>query len=310
MTELFEQILMEVAWYRYMRVTDIRDLFFSPTSRNYARENLSKLSGLNRDYPGADYLYRFPMPNVKTGRAEYVYTLGSKGREYLKGLGIEIDWYFRPSDYPKFCGEKAGARSYSHLKHALTLTSFVVEAVLFARGSKGEYELYEKQIEYTLRSKAARVSVPAGSAASGEAKNGQESVVSEWVVPDCWLNFYRNGKPYAPILVEIDRSTEQLQKFKRRIKALTLFIKPNGGYKRMFGISAVTIAFVTTGTDRRLASMLEWTREALEEIRLPRYAASFRLCRLEDHAPHTKQTLFLSPIWKIPGSSDPVSLLG
>jgi hypothetical protein len=302
-TRRYEEILQAVHFYRFVRVGDIARLFFKETSRNYAGELLALLSGESNAAPGVKYLYRFPMPQTRKGQTEYIYTLGSEGRKYLKSLGTEVAWYFRPADYPKTEEDKAGVISYSHLKHATTLTSFLVAAEVFSRGNN-EYELFETRIEYDLKSQATKIQLPI--VKQGDTQTEEEI---EWVVPDGWLNFYRDHHPYKPILLEIDRGTEMQKKFKRRIKGLTLFIQPEGHYKAMFGTNIVTVAFATTGNEQRLQTMLDWTQEALDEIKKPKHAASFRFCRLSPSFETKPETLFCAPVWYTPRTKEATSLL-
>ncbi len=52
------------------------------------RELLPALAG-GADYQTNQYLYRFPLPQV--GNPERVYTLGSRGRDYLTSeLGLSV----------------------------------------------------------------------------------------------------------------------------------------------------------------------------------------------------------------------------
>jgi hypothetical protein len=127
LTSRDEEILRAVAYYRYMTAPDITRLlgFAYPASLKYVGKMLARLSG-GTDYQEKAYLYRFPMPNVRVGNTERIYTLSSLGRAYLQeDLEMKIDWYFRP--------QKTRELTYSHLLHPLALTRFLVAAKLLVR---------------------------------------------------------------------------------------------------------------------------------------------------------------------------------
>src|SRR4051794_30973929 len=84
-----EEILKAVYFYRYMTALDVAYLLYSPKSLTHVREVLAALSG-GEDFKTAHYLYRFRLPSI--GNSERVYTLGSKGRDYLASeLGMPVD---------------------------------------------------------------------------------------------------------------------------------------------------------------------------------------------------------------------------
>src|SRR5688500_16093221 len=72
-----------------------------------------------RRFHNEPILYCFPLQHPTAGNKERVYTLGSKGRDFLAdAFGVPVDWYFRP--------EKVRHMSYGHVIHNLTLTRFLV----------------------------------------------------------------------------------------------------------------------------------------------------------------------------------------
>jgi hypothetical protein len=74
-------ILQAMAYYRFMTALDVTALLFAKGSMTYARGRLSALAG-NNDHELNQYLYRFALPSER-GNSERIWTLGSKGREYL-----------------------------------------------------------------------------------------------------------------------------------------------------------------------------------------------------------------------------------
>jgi hypothetical protein len=77
-----EEILRTIHFYRYMTALDVANLLYSPSSLTYVRSLLSSLAG-DADFKTAQYLYRFPLPNMSLGGTTRIFTLGSKGRDYL-----------------------------------------------------------------------------------------------------------------------------------------------------------------------------------------------------------------------------------
>ena len=81
--------------FRYVTALEVAHLLFSPKSLTYVRERLRRLAG-NADHVERQYLYRFGLPTTR-GNSQRIFTLGSRGRDILGGLGFPVDWYFRPS---------------------------------------------------------------------------------------------------------------------------------------------------------------------------------------------------------------------
>jgi hypothetical protein len=79
-----------------MTARDVARLLYSPSSLTYVRSLLSSLAG-NKDFKINQYLYRFSFPSTAIGTKEKIYTLESRGRDFLASeLGFPVDWYFRP----------------------------------------------------------------------------------------------------------------------------------------------------------------------------------------------------------------------
>jgi len=307
LTKRHEEILQSVHQLRYVTAWDISRLFYTPSSINHVREILSLLAG-KKDYTERQYLFRFPLPNTRIGGTEKIYTLGSRGRLYLKRQGVEVDWYFRPY--------KVAGMTYQNCLHALTLTRFLVAAQVFCKNNP-EWELTQIKTEYDLKREiyqekakhqAATVVVQTGSKESKE----DEAVT---VIPDAWLLFHNLKKSkdsWQGVFVEIDRASEQQKFFKRQIRARLLFFS-TGGYKKLFGTHKGIIAYATTGNDTRRRSMIAWTEEVLHERFAKHtdrkyYAALFRFCCL----PTTDMggsALFTAPVWSRPGEQKPLPLL-
>jgi len=109
-----------------------------------------------------------------------------------------------------------------------------------------------------------------------------------------------------PIVIEHDRGSEEQYYFRRRIRAYLMMLR-NEGYKELFQVGGMTIAFTTSAGTERLRKMREWTlRELDNEPRAVGSAFHFTLLTkpLEPHS------LWLDPCWVTLYSNQPVSLLG
>jgi hypothetical protein len=216
---------------------------------------LTDLSGRADDVPN-QYLYRFRLPSTTTGNVHRVYTLGARGREYLEGeLGITCPWQFRP--------EKVKLLSYSQVLHALLLTRFCIGLSVWSRNA--DIALLDMRLSYEL------------SGQFGKHK----------VIPDAWLLFEKEREKH-PFLLEIDRGMEHQVRFKDHVRARLEFIR-SGEYKRMFGIEAVTVCYVTTGQkpeyrESRVRAMEKWTREVLTAQKRENWLPMFRFYAAEYEA--------------------------
>jgi hypothetical protein len=283
-----EEILRTMSTYRYMTALDVAYSLFSPKSLTHVRSILTRLSG-GKDYQERQCLYRFPWPSAKAGNRERIFTLGAAGREVVQSLGIPVEWYYRPS--------KTGRLSGSHLAHQLLLTRFVVCACRFT-SQDPDYTLADVRLCYEIeRSLGKR---------AGEA-----------VVPDAWLHFAWDAGQKFPVLVEIDRGTEDQERFKNHVRGRLELIR-SGDYARIFGTRAVIIAYATTGriaeyADTRRKTMGTWTMEVLRELEIESWAGIFRFTSAVVHKTLYEEghALFTKPVWYRPDSpARPLSLLG
>ena len=289
--EKAERILRAVYFYRFMGALDICTLLYSPGALARVRKTLSVLSG-GADFVQRQYLYRFQLPGE--GNPERVYTLGSRGRDFLaQEVGLPVNWYFRPEAVKHF--------SHVHVVHSLLLTRVLVAAETFARGSDG-IRLAGRRISYELWKSPPVVQI---------ALDGERHEVK--VVPDAWLLFERADGRRASVLVEIDRGREYRSAFKAHVAARIEFIA-SGEYSKVFGTRGVTIAYATTGErpeygQRRLLSMRQWTKEVLASQGRENWAELFRFCSLSLDTVY-ETPLFDAPVWRRIGSEEPVALFG
>jgi hypothetical protein len=283
-----EEILKVMSTYRYMTAIDVAYSLFSPTSLTYVRSILTRLSG-GDDFKERECLYRFPWPSGKAGNPERIFTLGSAGREAVQSLGISVDWYYRPS--------KTGRLNGSYLAHQLLVNRFVICACRFT-SQQPDYTLADVMLSY-------------------EIERSLHKRTGEAVVPDAWLHFARIDGRKFPVLVEIDRGTEDQERFKNHVRGRLEFIR-SGEYARVFGTPAVIIAYATTGpihghADSRRETMAAWTLEVLRELKLESWAGIFRFTSAVEYTRLYEQgnDLFTKPLWYRPDApSAPMLLLG
>src|SRR4051794_15264903 len=223
-----EEILKAVYFYRYLTALDVTHLLFSLGSRKYVRDLLTDLAG-GVDGANNQYLYRFLLPTAGKGNAERIYTLGSKGRDFLANdVGLPVTWYYRP--------DKVKHHSHRHILHNLLLTRFLVAAKSWSK-TQPQVRLAQTRICYEL------LKTPVTIAAN---KGGGTETIN--VTPDAWLLFenLKDGQhdQWMPILLEIDRGMEYQQKFKQHVRGRIEFID-SGAYSRIFANKAVVIAYAT-----------------------------------------------------------------
>ena len=296
LTKRFEDILRAVNVYRYMTALDVAHLLFSPSGLVRVRSRLSALSG--GDFVDGEYLYRLRLSHVPRGNPERIYTLGSKGRDYLeKVLGVPVAWHFRPERVKHF--------GFNVVLHNLILTRFLVAACR-VNALAPEFRLTQTRICYELVATPASVEI--------EVKGKSEKIS---VSPDGWLMFERlkDGRHahWFPVLLEIDRGTKGGETFKRDIRSRIAFVE-SGEYRRIFRTEAVVIAYAATGpsgelSEGRRKALASWTMEALREAGREDWAPVFRFCSLSFGDIYASP-LFEGRVWYRPDQSEPVRLFG
>jgi protein involved in plasmid replication-relaxation len=296
LTSRLEEILRAIYFYRFMTSMDLSRLLYSPKSITYVRDILSSLAG-GEDFKNGQFLYRFRLPSFSSGGGVRIFTLGSKGRDFLANeLGLPVDWYYRPS--------KTKYLSYSQVQHNLLLTRLLVAAHAWA-AKQPDFELVKTRICYELAKTPATLEVT---------REGKTEKLK--VIPDAWIlvELLNNGehKYYFPITLEVDRGTEFKDKFIRHLRSRIEFIR-SGAYKKMFQTDAVLIAYVTTGErpeyrETRRATMCAYTREVLSDLHMENWSHIFRFASVVFDELYTTP-MFDEPVWYRPDSPTPVPLL-
>jgi hypothetical protein len=289
-TEKCERIIKAVAFYRYMTAVDVSYGLFSISAIRRVREMLSTLCG-GEDVVGNRYLYRFRAPS-EGGNPERVYTLGGRGREFLREAhGIEVRW------------RMDGHLSYSQLLHNLLLTRVMVAARVYCR-AHGEFELIGERICYEF---------PGRSMQHCGRKAGEGTMS---VIPDGFLLFAKRpaggGEHLYPVLLEADRGTMFRERFKRHVLSRVGFVA-SGEYERVFGTPAVMIAYTACGTagqasEARRRSLCSWALEALREEGHEGWEQVFRFASVDLGAVY-EAGLFEKKVWYRPDDMErPVTL--
>lgn len=285
-SERDDAIIHAVYTYRYLTSEQITRLFFSKGSGSHVRVIIKSLSD-------AEYLYRFHLPVRTKGEIPYVYTLGSKGMKYLKRLETDGITRFRST---------VSEVSYQHITHTLALNDMLIAASLLCTSEPG-ISLNDLRHEWYLKHTPLTVKV------TNTSSSGKKAEIIT-VVPDAFLDFrFRvNGKYRgSPIWLELDRGTEGVKQFKRKIRGLlTAVLSPQ--YEELFNTKAVTIAFATTAEGNRLTHMREWVKQELTELDKLAESSLFLFTKLP-HGELDPRTLYLAPTWYLPDDTTPLPLL-
>lgn len=266
------------------------------TRLNYKSGMLTTVKARLKDLTDASYTLSLFHPAIKL---PYVYCLGRKGLQYLAAQGLEVRDYFRPSE------EKQTEQNFLFREHMLSLGDVLIHALLFERANPA-YRIEKLQHERFFKNQPIKVPVQ---------RSGREE--TRTLIPDAYLEFIRtleSGKETKiPVLLELDRGTEEQKHFRRRIRSYIIFLK-SFAFESVFQVkSAMTVAFATTKNHNRVDKMREWTRTECALTHEPKWLLNLFLftglpSSIEEIEP---SQLFLDPVWYAPGlDTDPVSLLG
>ena len=301
-----ERILQAVHDLECLTLDDIMHLLqFSKGARTYVGSIMRKLSD-GRDYDDQQFLYRFPVPSSTKGAKERVYCLGAKARAVLA-----IEDAYRPSKFRYL--------TYSPILHDLVLSRFLTLAFTYFT-SQRDYRLLETRTCYQIVRNPPCIPLNT---------NGQKSTIA--VIPDAWLSIERvKDRSTYPLWIEIDRGTENRQKFQQLTRNRLALVK-SPQYEKIFNTKAVLFCYVTAGTpektDFRLDNMLRWTEEVLphkdlltkkEELtpadklhlkEREQWASLFRFATVEYMTMYEQtHTLFEERVWYKPDDFEPVAL--
>jgi len=216
-----QRILKALYYYRFMSAMDVTRLLYSQGSLEWVRARLSQLAG-GDDYSTGQYLYRLPLLDGSRGNQERIFTIGSRGRDFLANeLGLPVTWHYRPS--------KVKHASYAQILLSLLLTRFLVASVNWTENNP-DYKILEMYTSYEL---------------GAESKNKRVLPAGRQVIPDAWILFGNKGARLA-LIFELDRGREYQKKFKEHVRSRVHMIR-SGEYEKWFGVPGAIIAYATTG---------------------------------------------------------------
>lgn len=224
---------------------------------------------------------------TKRLRSPYHYLLDTKGVAYLKAIGLDVHEAFR--------GSKETHTSSLFVTHALELNDIVISAALLKR-SNPNYWLESFIHERELKHRPYKASWQGGRFS---------------LIPDVFLIFRMivpDGRQRRiPIVIEHDRGSEEQQYFRRRIRAYLIMLR-NEGYKELFGVGSITVAFTTSAGVERLKKMREWTAKELEAAGETQFRSHFYFTLLE--RPIDPYQVWVNTTWLPLFDNKPASLLG
>ncbi len=223
---------------------------------------------------------------TKFTRSPYYYTLGKLGARYLQQAGLDIREGYRAS--------KEVDKHALFAAHTLELNDIIISAALLKR-SNPTYWLESFVHERELKRKPYKATWQGGSFS---------------LIPDAFLIFRMivpDGRQRRmPIVIEHDRGSEEQYYFRKRIRAYLIMLR-NEGYKDIFGVGGITIAFTTSAGVERLKKMWEWTIKELEAAGEMQYKSQFYFTLLEKPVEPSK--VWLEPAWVNLHNDQAVSLL-
>jgi hypothetical protein len=265
------------------------------TRLNYKPGMLTTVKARLKDLSDNRYVLPLSHPSI---RLPYMYALDRRGLNHLAAQGIDVREYFRPSQ------EEDSAKNFLFREHMLAISDVLIHALLFEK-SEPSYRISSMLHERFFKNHPMKATY-----------TRSERVETKTLVPDCYLEFVHSrelGKEDTlPVLVELDRGTEDQKHFRHRVRAYIVFLKSRA-FKTVFSIDNITVAFATTSDHNRIRKMQEWTRKELAVTNEPSWLGQLFLFTAlpENMAEIAPRQLFLAPVWYMPSDDEnPVSLLG
>lgn len=267
------------------------------TRLNYKMGMLTTVKARLKDLSDNRYVLPLSHPSI---RLPYMYALDRKGLNYLQSLGVDVREYFRPGQ------EEDSAKNFLFREHTLAITDILIHSLLFEK-SEPSYRISSMLHERFFKNHPIKAVYT---------KSDKEE--SKTLVPDCYLEFVytqqnSNSKEATiPVLLELDRGTEDQKFFRKRIRAYIVFLRSRT-FETVFNIKNITIAFATTKDHSRVEKMIEWARLEFALTSEPSWLRQLFLFTSlpENMAEIEPRRLFLEPVWYVPSEdAAPVSLLG
>jgi len=265
------------------------------TRLNYKMGMLTTVKARLKDLSDNRYVLPLSHPSI---RLPYMYALDRKGLQYLHTQGVDVREYFRPSQ------EEDSAKNFLFREHMLAISDILIHSLLFVK-TEPSYRIETMLHERVFKNNPMK--------ATSTRNNRDET---KTIVPDAYLAFIHtkaDGKEeLIPVLVELDRGTEDQKFFRKRLRAYSVFLKSRA-FKSLFTIENITVAFATTKDHHRVRQMREWAAKEFASTNEPSWLANLFLFTAlpENMGESEPRHLFLDPVWYTPSDDEsPVSLLG
>lgn len=225
-----------------------------------------------------EYVERLFLPVFITeGRSPTLYILGKRGVSVLQRLGIE-DMSGQPSKHltPMF------------LEHTLAINDVRI-AMAQACEQQGWSILIWKG-ENDLKAAYDRVILPN--------KSGKSQSVS--VIPDSFFVIELPGRGVSPMMMEIDRGTMTLDRFRTKVAAYVAYYK-SGKYEQRFGYKGFRVlTVVDTVSAQRVENLVKQTET------VPAIGNRFWFAHLPTL---TADNILTQPVWQVAGTGEKKALL-
>ncbi len=207
------------------------------TRLNYKMGMLTTVKARLKDLSDNRYVLPLSHPSI---RLPYMYALDRKGLNHLAAQGVDVREYFRPSQ------EEDSAKNFLFREHMLAISDLLIQSLLFVK-NEPSYRIETMLHERVFKNNPMKATYT---------RNSREVTIT--IVPDAYLAFgytRQNGKDATiPVLVELDRGTEDQKFFRKRIRAYSVFLKSRA-FKTLFTIENITVAFATTKDHHRVRQM-------------------------------------------------------
>src|SRR5258708_30857246 len=300
-THVDENIFNTLYRYYYMSVLQVvKSLDYSTNSLPTVRTRLAYLETNG-------YIASLILPTVRKGSLPKIYYLASGGIDYLRKQGFDVSQRFHATEQKE--------KQYLFLKHTLAVNDVLIAAKLVAKQFP-QVTLYEFRHERELKRDPEKFTITLTKETEDET---QEAVVWKqeefYFVPDAFLDFQieQEKKTYrSALLLELDRTPTERRRFQEKIRGILTYIKAERFVKR-YNARKITVAFVTTGGQKRVEKMRNWTRNELAKTHdtwdygytfvftaLPHLIEPETQRELEELDEIDPATLFLSPVWEFP----------
>ena len=278
-------LTMLAALLRYHVLTgdQLTKLLYSPTWKTWVKYELLRLYH-------AGYVERAPIA-TRQGQAPLCYAVTSTAVTALRAAGLTEKERGRPYRVHRI--------TEGTLAHNLAVAEMMIAAERLVK-AQATLELARLLHDLDLQ------------------RTAQPFIASDGrphkAIPDAYLDFIvrEEGGYRRPIWLEIDRGSENEQRFRNKIRMLIEYT--DSAYREHYGRRAVTIAIVAVGGTPHLAQLTRWTEAELEALGaqdLDRFRlAALRLnWDVKEAQRPSPVAIYREPVWYRPFHAEPVVLL-